>query len=161
MYCDRCGNQFQDGQRFCASCGRPAGVAVVPRASDGRVGRNLPVLAILWLVASALHLIGGMALFMVRNLIFGHFVRLEPNLDLFLHGLFGWIGAFLFLKALAGFAAGWGLLQREAWARPLVLVLAFVSLLNIPLGTALGVYTIWVMIPQQSEEEYEAMARAA
>jgi hypothetical protein len=34
--------------------------------------------------------------------------------------------------------AGWGLLRREPWARVLTIVLSFLALFHIPLGTALG-----------------------
>lgn len=161
MYCDACGTQYQDGQRYCGGCGRPIGVAVVHRTPDSRVGRNISVLSILWLVASALNLLGGMAVFMVGQVVFGRLVRFDPNFQGFLRGLLSWIGVFLLVKAFAGFAAGWGLMQKETWARPLVLVLGFISLIHVPFGTALGVYTIWVMLPQQSEVEYNALARAA
>ena len=60
------------------------------------------------------------------------------------------------------FAAGWGLLQRETWARTLALILAFISLFtNIPLGTAMGVYTMWVLLPSSSEQEYHALVAAS
>jgi hypothetical protein len=38
-----------------------------------------------------------------------------------------------------------------------------VMFINIPLGTAVGVYTMWVLLPRESEEEYDALvvARAA
>jgi hypothetical protein len=50
------------------------------------------------------------------------------------------------------------LLQREHWARIAVLVLAFISLFtNIPFGTALGIYTMWVLLPAESEREYDAL----
>ena len=66
-------------------------------------------------------------------------------------------------KAVLGFIAGWGMLRREPWARIVALVLGFISLFNIPFGTAIGVYTMWVLLPSQAEQEYEAMvaARAA
>jgi hypothetical protein len=71
------------------------------------------------------------------------------------------VAILLLAKAACGFIAGWGLLQREPWARVLVLVVAFVSLFtNIPFGTALGIYTMWVLLPAESEQEYEAMAEA-
>ena len=38
-----------------------------------------------------------------------------------------------------------------------VIVLAFISLFNIPFGTAIGVYTMWVLLPGQSQEEYDAL----
>jgi hypothetical protein len=33
--------------------------------------------------------------------------------------------------------------------------------LRIPLGTAHGIYTLWVLLPSQSDDEYQAMAQAA
>ncbi len=38
------------------------------------------------------------------------------------------------------------------------LVLGFISLFNIRFGTAVGVYTLWVLLPAQSQQEYEALA---
>jgi len=55
---------------------------------------------------------------------------------------FGWL---ILAKAAAGFFAGWGLLQREEWARTVALVVGFLALLNVPIGTALGIYTLWVL----------------
>ena len=49
----------------------------------------------------------------------------------------------------------------EPWARVLALILAFLDLINVPFGTALGVYTLWVLLPAQSEEDYEKYLGAA
>src|SRR5208337_1363036 len=54
-----------------------------------------------------------------------------------------------------------GLLQRQGWARIFALVVGFVALLNVPIGTALGIYTLWVLLPRQSDDEYKALAQAA
>jgi hypothetical protein len=65
------------------------------------------------------------------------------------------------VKAFAGFVVGWGLLQREPWARTLAVILGFVSLFfNIPFGTALGIYTLWVLLPAESDIEYEREVRS-
>jgi hypothetical protein len=58
----------------------------------------------------------------------------------------------------AGIVTGWGLLERQLWARPLALILGILSLLHFPFGTVLGIYTLWVLMPQQSEQEYRRMA---
>ena len=81
----------------------------------------------------------------------------------FLRPLLSVIGIFVLAKAACGFIAGWGLMQREPWARIIALVLGFISLFNIPFGTAVGVYTLWVLLPGQSQQEYDALvaARAA
>jgi hypothetical protein len=61
-----------------------------------------------------------------------------------------------------GFAAGWGLLHRESWARILALIAGFLALFHPPFGTALGIYTLWVLLSAESEREYaEQAARAA
>ena len=61
-----------------------------------------------------------------------------------------------------GFIAGWGLLNRQGWARSLAIVMGVISMFfNIPFGTALGVYTLWVLLPLQSKEEYERYQRPA
>jgi len=82
-----------------------------------------------------------------------------PHVPFFLHPLLSVIGLFLLLKAFAGIAAGWGLTQHFEWARVLAVVLAFVSLLNIPFGTLLGIYTIWALLSPGAEDEYRAMAQ--
>jgi len=163
MFCDRCGTELQPGQRFCGSCGKPVGVAVVPPAPSGRVARHLHLLAVLWFAASAINLIGAVAVFIVANTLFGHSIRFENAWPMqgFLQTLLSAVAGLLFLKAVAGFAAAWGLLERQPWARVLTLVLGFVSLIHIPFGTALGIYTIWVLLPAQADEEYRRLAQAA
>ena len=48
----------------------------------------------------------------------------------------------LFTVALLPLAVGYGLMKRRRWAKPLGLALAIISLINIPIGTALGIYAI-------------------
>ncbi|HMG76950.1 MAG TPA: hypothetical protein VK582_25985 [Pyrinomonadaceae bacterium] len=48
----------------------------------------------------------------------------------------------LFVVGLLPLAVGYALKNRRRWAKPLGLSLAVVSLINIPVGTALGIYTI-------------------
>ncbi len=74
----------------------------------------------------------------------------------FLHPLIMAVGAFSLVKAAGGFLTGWGLLNRQPWARVLAIVLGIVSLFfHIPFGTVLGIYTLWVLLPAHAEEEYE------
>jgi hypothetical protein len=41
-------------------------------------------------------------------------------------------------------------------------VLAFPSLFfNVPFGTALGIYTLWVLLPAESDVEYDKEVRGA
>lgn len=57
------------------------------------------------------------------------------------------IGALVFLVLLFAVGVlpllvGYGLTKRKKWAKPLGIMLAVISLINIPIGTALGIYTI-------------------
>ena len=63
--------------------------------------------------------------------------------------------------SLAGLAVGVGLLERRSWARVLAIVLGIISLIHMPFGTALGIYTLWVLMPAESEREYRRLAGAA
>ena len=63
------------------------------------------------------------------------------------------IGALLFtVPAIAG---GYGLLRQKRWARKLVLVSAAVAALNVPLGTALAVYTFWYLLGNNRQVPYK------
>jgi hypothetical protein len=167
MYCDRCGAAVQAEQRFCSNCGRDfTGVATQYRSGPNRVQEHIRLVGILWLALSMINAIGGAVLLILGNTLFPHLNELPgtPS-DIptgFLSSLFCTLGILVLAKAAAGFFAGWGLLQRERWARTLTLVLSFLALLNIPLGTALGIYSLWVLLPEDSEREYrQEVARAA
>jgi hypothetical protein len=60
------------------------------------------------------------------------------------------IAFFLVLLSVPGIIGGIGLLKWKPWARFLVLILAVLDLFNIPIGTALGVYTIWVLMRDET-----------
>jgi len=60
------------------------------------------------------------------------------------------VAFFLFVLSVPGIIGGIGLLKRKPWARFLVLILAVLDLFNIPIGTALGIYTIWVLMRDET-----------
>ncbi len=60
------------------------------------------------------------------------------------------IGVFLFLVSAPGLIGGIGLLKRQSWARILVLILSVLQLFNIPFGTAVGIYSLWVLTREES-----------
>jgi len=54
-----------------------------------------------------------------------------------------------FLSTL-GLVGGIGLLSFQSWARYLVIVVAAVGCLNIPIGTLKGVYSLWVLLQDET-----------
>lgn len=165
MFCEGCGATLQVGQKFCPSCGRQLSMAVVTPVAPGRVERHLNLLAILWMAASAVHLLSAGVLYVLgRTLMARVGEQAGPVVTpAFFEGLFTILAGYMLIKAIAGFMAGWGLLQKEPWARTLTLVMGFLELLHVPLGTALGVYTLWVLLAPNADQEYRQLrhARAA
>jgi hypothetical protein len=86
------------------------------------------------------------------------FSFLPPDVPGFVIPLVQAFGYVLIAGAGIGFVAGWGLLERRPWARMLAIVLGAFSLFEVPFGTALGIYTLWVLLPAQSEEEFRQLS---
>ena len=70
------------------------------------------------------------------------------------------VSAFLFAVFLPQVLGGIFLLQRRSWARILIIVIGAVNLVNIPIGTALGVYTIWVLTGTEASRQFVKPAEA-
>ncbi len=182
MYCDGCGTQLTPGGQFCTKCGKPivpsavassadsgrAGVPSAAAAANGRVRRNIQRLAILWMISGILRLVG-----VGWMMVFGRFF-IPPMRGWMGPGggpFFGWsldsvisrgifsAGVVLAIFGVLHLVLAWGLFEREPWARFLGLVLGFLALLRFPLGTALGIYTLWVLLPETSGKEYDRLAQ--
>ncbi len=154
---------MQVGEPRCGRCGKAVLGLIALRRS--RVRDHIRLVGILWMAYSALHVVGGVVLLIIAQTIFGRVIHIPngppPEITVWLRPLLPYIGWLIRAKAAAGFIAGWGLLQRQDWARIVALVVGFVALLNVPIGTALGVYTLWVLLPSQSDDEYKALTNAA
>jgi len=164
MYCDRCGAALQPDQRFCGRCGKEFS-GTVAHPLPNRVRDHIRLLGILWLALSAINAVVGVVLFVIANTVFAHLHELggvPPDVPAgFLRSLFTTVGILILAKSALGFFAGWGLLRREPWARMLTIVLSFLALFHVPLGTALGIYSLWVLLSAQSEREYEEVVSSA
>jgi hypothetical protein len=62
------------------------------------------------------------------------------------------LASFLALFGFPKIIGGIGLLKGHEWARILILVVSFLSLLNIPFGTALGVYSIVILLNKETAQ---------
>jgi hypothetical protein len=60
----------------------------------------------------------------------------------------------LFFSSL-GVIGGAGLFSYRSWARVLVMIVSAVNCLNIPVGTAKGIYSIWVLMQPETIELFE------
>jgi hypothetical protein len=176
MVCQACGAPVAEEVRFCPKCGvqvmaAPPVYAAYPPAMLApapRVRRHLQMLGILWCAFGVYRVAQGMmGMFFLRAMSMHHYGGDGWPFWGHFYGPFGppWMHALLPVVALvtvvsAGLAllVGYSLLTRRPWGRVLGIVVAILTLLKFPFGTALGVYTLWVLAPAMSGAEYEAIA---
>jgi hypothetical protein len=104
---------------------------------------HIPVVAWLMIVGHAIFLCAGTFVLALLAGI-GLAVREDPATPILLT-VGALVAIFLAVLALPGLVAGVGLLLRQGWARYLAIVVAILGLINFPLGTLIGVYSIWVL----------------
>ncbi len=64
---------------------------------------------------------------------------------------------FAVVRSVLAFLAGWGLMERTQWGRVMALVAAFFSLLRIPVGTALGIWTLVTLFGYRNTTLYDQL----
>jgi hypothetical protein len=69
------------------------------------------------------------------------------------------VGVFLSVISIPSIIGGIGLLQGQEWARLVVLVLSGLHLFNIPVGTAVGIYSIWALVQPETVELFNREAQ--
>jgi len=116
---------------------------------------HIKVIGILWVILGVFCL--GLA-FLAMLFFFG--VAEIPNVEDVGPGALRIIGvlasSFLGLIALPQIIGGLGLLGHKEWARILMLVVSFLSLVHIPFGTALGVYSMIILFNPQTIQLFHA-----
>lgn len=115
---------------------------------------HVKIIGILWIVFGALSLFGALVIFLV---LMG--ASLIPDMGEIAPGILRFVGfvvsSFLALLGVPKIIGGLGLLKGHEWARILVLVVSFLSLINIPFGTALGVYSIVVLFDKETVKVFQ------
>jgi hypothetical protein len=118
-------------------------------------------LATLWFIYGAMH---GLTLVALALLIF--VVKMATPGSYLISTFWITVGVVVFvvlllLVGLLPLLAGYALLKRRQWAKPLGLSLAVISLINIPVGTALGIYSIKFLRSEGGVKLYGGRASTA
>ena len=67
-------------------------------------------------------------------------------------GLIGGVAfVFVVVFSVPCIIAGYGLLHFRPWALTLTVVLSILNLIDVPLGTALGIYSLWVVFNKDTK----------
>src|SRR5262245_46500846 len=117
--------------------------------------RTLGLLNIVW---GSIGLLGAFVVLLVFGGAAGilHVVGANEPDARFALPIVGLVGGFCFLVillvSLPAVIAGIGLLQSASWARTLGIIVSALHILNVPFGTALGIYGLWVLLKDEREE---------
>ena len=157
MFCNYCRSVLPAGAAFCPNCQAKAAMTAERKP---KVQSQLTLLTALWFAMGALRAVGALAVFGVASFMLPMIAQQHRQpIPMFVPTLMTAAGVLVAVIAVLSLAVGWGLYQRAPWARMLALVMAFFSLLSIPLGTALGIYTLVVLLPAESEAEWRQIAQ--
>jgi hypothetical protein len=111
--------------------------------------QHVKILGILNIVLNAFLLLAALIVFVV--LVGGSLISGEREAMIAMFGIGTLVACFLMVLAAPGMIGGYFLLQYKNWARILVIILGVLNILNFPLGTALGAYTLWVLLNKETE----------
>jgi len=108
---------------------------------------HIQIVAALHIAMGALLLLGAIAVFAFLGMAGGIVVSQGEHEAGGIIGVVAVVlGGFLAVLALPGIIGGWALFAGRSWGRPFVMVLGVIHLINIPFGTALGIYTLWALL---------------
>lgn len=110
--------------------------------------KHLTVLGVLYLVLSAFGLVGAGIVFL--TVAGGGLLSGDPTAMSLGVGIGSVVASFLAAISIPGLVAGLGLLRHASWSRMLALIVGGLNLIQIPFGTIVGIYAIWVLVQDES-----------
>lgn len=131
-------------------------------------------LAIVWLVYAGISLLMGFAgLTFARHFfagamgpwggawggpwMHGPWAQGGPPVPWFWPAVLGVAWAALIVRCLLAVAAGWGLLEHASWGRVVAIIAAILSLIKFPFGTAMGIWTLVVLLGYRNATLYQQL----
>lgn len=123
------------------------------------MNQHIGILGVLYIVFNLLFLLAAAVVFFIMT---GAGILSGDAEAFFITSTIGTaIGIFLAVLSLPGIIAGIALLQRREWGRILTLILGVLNLFNVPFGTLLGLYTLWVLTNQETIDIFAGARKAA
>jgi hypothetical protein len=110
---------------------------------------HVKILGFIYIIGGAILVVLGLFLL---GVIGGSGLLSGDRQAIFVTGIVGSaLAGFFILLSIPSIIAGIGLLKRREWARILTIILGVLHLLGFPIGTALGVYTLYVLVNDQTK----------
>jgi len=129
------------------------------------VKKHVQIVAVLSIAWGAMGLVGVLILTLIFGGVMGAIgmaVEHDPHAGLAIP-IVGYVGAaiclLLLVTCLPAIIAGIGLLRMAPWSRVLTIILSALHVFAFPIGTALGIYGLWVMFSDQTVALFEVNRR--
>jgi hypothetical protein len=169
MICSACNNALTPGALFCTHCGARVVAAPpaysFPTSALDRVARHLQGLAVLWFVYAGVRLLTGLTgVFFLHGFLQHGFpfgdadFNSNPWMMGWAHTLWPTALVSLLVSVACSTLVGFALMTRQPWGRIFAIVFAVLALIHLPFGTALGIYTLWVLGPRLSGDAYTTIS---
>ncbi|HSP15571.1 MAG TPA: hypothetical protein VLV78_12535 [Thermoanaerobaculia bacterium] len=115
--------------------------------------QHFKIVAVLQIVYGAFFLVVGLFLFLV---VAGAGALSGDRGAMLITGTVGLIvgGAFI-LFSIPSIVGGIGVLKRREWGRILTIILSFFHLLNFPIGTIVGAYSLWALFSEPARAYFD------
>ena len=179
MFCSGCGQALAAGQPVCAQCGRPAAPVVPPipgmQYELDNYAAKVKALSVVWFIYAGYSVLMGVAALTFAHTFFNHFGPFAngpwahgpwnngfgndgsgPNIWLG-KAIFHLVWVALLVRCALALVTAWGLHERTQWGRILAIVAAILSLIKFPFGTALGIWTLVVLLGYRNSTLYEQL----
>lgn len=171
MFCSGCGQALAAGQQVCSHCGRPTAAPPPPPVPNlafelANYSNRIRALSTVWFIYGGVSLALGIVGLAFANSFLngggfwmhGPWARggfpMGPGFgSAIIH--FAWI--MVILRSGLAFVAGWGLMERAPWGRVVAIVAAFLSILKIPFGTAMAIWTLVMLLGYRNSTLYDQL----
>lgn len=122
---------------------------------------HIRILGILNIVMGCLTAFAGIVVLIIMGSIAGAITAAAETQDnpiapSLIAGIGVTVAIFLLILSAPSIVGGWGLLKFKPWSRILMIVVSIFHLFHIPLGTALGVYGLWVLFSDEARRILES-----
>jgi hypothetical protein len=118
---------------------------------ESTMKKHVTLVAALQIGFSTMGILGAMVVYFVFSFA-GSFVSDVDVAGEVMTFLGAFLPAMLLLLSLAGLIGGIGLLRFQRWAKILVMVMAAIGCFVFPVGTVIGIYSLWVLMQDETAE---------
>jgi hypothetical protein len=120
------------------------------------MAQHIKVLAVLFILLGVLGLIAAVAVFVLGAGTAATILHEDRSSDAqvgaaWAGGCMTFVAALVGLLSIPSIITGIGLSKRKSWARILTIILSVMSLPSIPIGTAIGIYGLVIMLNEETK----------